>query len=105
MHVFLEAAACLGRADGREVFYRRLEKLGDIEFDLFAQAGILKRFPQFGLFDMGESATQRTFHNVIVDHGQPLIGDVWNASIAPFSGNPLEDGNFVFGSDRGRGRE
>ena len=72
MHVFLKAAACLGCSDGRQVLYRRLEKLGNVEFDLLAQAGTLERLPQFGLFDMGESATQRTLHNVIVDHGQPL---------------------------------
>ena len=42
-------------------------------FDLLAQARIFQRLPQIGLFNMGESAAQRTFDHVVVHHCWPLF--------------------------------
>jgi hypothetical protein len=68
MNVFLEIATRLGGADGGEIVHRGFEKFGNIVFDLLAQAGVLESLAQICLFNVCESATQRTFHNVVVHH-------------------------------------
>jgi hypothetical protein len=92
MNVFLEVTFGLGCADGGEFLDRGLEKLRDVQFDLFAQAGVLQGLPQIGLLNVGKSAIQWTFHNVVVHHCALLVGEVCGGGSAPF---PLhyEDGN------------
>jgi hypothetical protein len=57
MNVFLEVTLGLGRADAGELLDWRLEKLRDVPFDLFAEAGVLQGLPQLGLLNVGKSPT------------------------------------------------
>src|SRR5579872_605695 len=81
VHVLLEVASRLARADGSQFLHWRLQKFRNIQFDLFAQAGIFQNLSQLSLFNVGKSAAQRTLHNVVVDHRSPLlVGTVWGAA-------------------------
>jgi hypothetical protein len=73
MHIFLEIAASLGRAYRCQIFDGRLQQLGDVLLNLLAQPGLMQGCEKLRVFDMGESATQRTFHNVVVNHCVPLL--------------------------------
>lgn len=71
MYVFLKVAPRLRRSDWGQVVDRGLQKFGNIFFDLLADARLFQRCQQFLVLNMGKSAAQRTFHDVIINHGSP----------------------------------
>jgi len=68
MDIFLEVASGLRRAHGAQFFDRGFQQFHDVVLNLFPQTGILQGFQQIVLLNVGESATQRTLDNVVVDH-------------------------------------
>jgi hypothetical protein len=68
MHILLEVAPSLGGAHCGQILHRGLQQFRNVQLDLLAQAGILQRLQQIWFFNVGESATQRTLHNIVVHH-------------------------------------
>jgi hypothetical protein len=56
MNFLLEIASHLSVADRAQLFDRRLQKLSDVAFNLFAQAGVLQSLQQCRMLDVGKSA-------------------------------------------------
>ena len=77
MDVFLEVSAGLGRAHRAQFVDRGFQQFSDVFLDLFADAGFLEGSEKFLILNVGESAAQRTFHDVVVDHGSPSRFGDW----------------------------
>ena len=71
MYVLLEIASQLRSAHGTQLFHRGFQQLRDVLLDLLADAGFLQSCEKFLILNMGKSAAQRTFHDVVVNHGSP----------------------------------
>jgi len=93
MNIFLEVAARLGGADGTQFFHWRLQEFGDVVLDLLAKAGISQSLAQGGLLDVGESAAQRTFHNVVIHHGTLVLGESRRGAAPRLTALLLEGGD------------
>jgi hypothetical protein len=71
VNLFLEIVAGLCGANGTQFLDWGFQELGSIFFDLLTQPLIFESLEQCRILDMGESAAQWTFHNVIINHRQP----------------------------------
>jgi hypothetical protein len=68
MDVFLEVASRLSGADAGNILDWRLEKSGNVQLDLLAQTWVFQSLAKVGLLNVGETATERTFHNIVIHH-------------------------------------
>lgn len=75
MDVFLEVAPGLRGSYRIQLVDRGLQKLGHVLFNLLADAGLLQSCQEVLILNVGESAAQRTFHDVVVDHGVTV--EIW----------------------------
>jgi hypothetical protein len=72
MDLFLEISYLrLSDTHADQIFRGRLQESGYKSLYFPADACVIQRRHQFRLLDIGESATQRTLHQIIVYHGSP----------------------------------
>ena len=77
MHIFLEISARLRCAHRRQLVDGRLQKFGDVLLNLLADAGLLQCVQELLILNVSKSTAQRTFHDVVVDHGSPSSFGDW----------------------------
>jgi hypothetical protein len=83
MHVFLKVAGRRGTGDRTQILQRGLQEFRNVGLDLFAQSQSVQRLEQGRVFNVGKSAAQGAFHNVVIDHRQPrFLGSCANARAA-----------------------
>jgi hypothetical protein len=76
MHVFLEVAGGRGGGHRTQILDRGLQEFRNVSLDLFAQSRSVQRLQQGRVFNVGKSAAQGAFHNVVIDHRQPRFGEL-----------------------------
>jgi hypothetical protein len=77
MDILLELASGWTRGHAADVLDWRVQEVGDVFFDLLAQARRLQSPQKGGVLDVGESAAQEAFHDVIIHYSQPrFLGEL-----------------------------
>jgi hypothetical protein len=71
MHVFLEVAGGWGSSDRTQILDWGPQEFRNVGLDLFAQSRSVQRLQQRRILNVGKSAAQGAFHNVVIDHRQP----------------------------------
>jgi hypothetical protein len=83
MHVFLKVAGRRGTGGRTQILQRGLQEFRNVGLDLFAQSQSVQRLEQGRVFNVGKSAAQGAFHNVVIDHRQPrFLGNCAKARAA-----------------------
>jgi len=73
MDILLKIPAGLGGTHRTQLINRGFQEFSKIFLNLLADSGILQSLEQFRVLDVGKSAAQRTFHDVVINQGSPPL--------------------------------
>jgi hypothetical protein len=107
MDFFLEIGGTR-RRNGTEFLDGGLQQFRDKLLDLIAQSRIVQGFQQAWVFNVGKSAAEGAFHNIVVDHRLPrFVGEFakWCAAEHACIRCSITEGWLISDSDNDRWRE